>query len=299
VPDKLKMNYNLLNDAKKDLEDLAGNIKPTLNDSLFSTLAGQDSSSILGSSEIDSAITELHTNAQGTMTKAEDGLKKLAGSFGSVGEAFLQFDAEIAQGMNVTNSNLALSNYYRDKSQWDYYQAHKSECENLPAGTKAPDFCSATNPGDHPPLDQTITTDRGNIQTHLTVDDKGNVIKEETTVTYDGKTYHSVTTYSDDKHTMITDSEYPDGSKVHDETKINDDHSSTSTSTSTDADGKKDVTVTDLKGDGSGTKKVTDSDGTVTDYTRGADNEDGTSADWVEVPKPEDDTDYYPYPIGV
>ncbi|GAA0572304.1 hypothetical protein HPO96_32095 [Kribbella sandramycini] len=298
MPDKLKMNYNLLNDAKKDLEDLAGNIKPTLNDSLFSTLANSDSSDVLGSSSIYYAISSLHTNAQGTMTKAEDGLKKLAGSFGSVGEAFLQFDAEIAQGMNVTNSNLALSNWQRDKSQWDYYQAHKGECENLPAGTEAPDFCSATNPGDAP-LDQTITTDRGNIQTHLTLDDQGNVIKEETTVTYDGKTYHSVTTYSDDKHTMITDSTYPDGSKVHDETKINGDGSSTSTATSTDAEGKKDVTVTNLAGDGSGTKTTTDSDGTVTEYTRGPDNDDGTAADWVEKPKPEDDYDYYPYPIGV
>ncbi|TDD56335.1 hypothetical protein E1263_25525 [Kribbella antibiotica] len=296
MPDKLKMNYNLLNDAKKDLEELAGNIKPTLNNDLFDSVAGH-SSAVMGSSKISAAITRLHTNAQSTMTKAEDGLKKLAGSFGSVGEAFLQFDAEIAQGMNVTNSNLALSNYYRDKSQWDYYQSHKSECENLPAGTKAPDFCSATNPGDHPPLDQTITTDRGNIQTHLTVDDKGNVIKEETTVTYDGKTYHSVTTYSDDKHTMYTDSEYPDGSKVHDETTIKTDGGSTSTSTSTDHDGKKDVTVTDLGSDGAGTKKVTDSDGEVTEYTRGADNEDGTSAKWVEVPKPEDD--YYYYPMGV
>ena len=298
MPDKLKMNYNLLNDAKKDLEELAANIKPTLNNDLFDTVAGH-SSSVMGSSKISAAITRLNSNAKSTMTKAEDGLKKLAGSFGSVGEAFLQFDAEIAQGMNVTNSNLALSNWQRDKSQWDYYQAHKSECENLPAGTKAPDFCSATNPGEHPPLDQTITTDRGNIQTHLTLDDKGNVIKEETTVTYDGKTYHSVTTYSDDKHTMYTDSEYPDGSKVHDVTTMKPDGGSSSTSTSTDHDGKKDVTVTELGSDGAGTKKVTGSDGKVTEYTRGADHDDGTSADWVKVPKPEDDTTYYPYAVGV
>ncbi|MFD7153670.1 hypothetical protein ACFV9C_03675 [Kribbella sp. NPDC059898] len=282
MPDKLKMNYNLLNDAKRNLEDLANNIEPTLNDSLFSTLAGQDSSSVLGSSDIDLAITDLHTNAQGTMTKAEKGLKELANSFGSVGEAFLQFDAEIAQGMNVTNSNLALSNWQRQKDTWDYYQAHKSECENLPAGQKAPDFCSATDPGQQP-LDQTITTDRGNIHTHLTLDDKGNVVKEETTVTYDGKTYTSTSTYTEDKHHVITDSTYPDGSTVHDDTHLKDDGSSTTTTTSTDSDGKKDTSDVALKGDGSGTKHSTDSDGTVHDYTRGPDNSDGTSADWVET----------------
>lgn len=254
MPDRLKLDYNLLNDAKRDLEELAGNIKPTLNDSLFSTLANQDSSDILGSSAIDYAVTDLHTNAQGTMTKAEDGLKKLAGSFGSVGEAFLQFDAEISQGMNATNSNLALSNYYRDKSQWDYYQAHKSECEG--PGEK-PDFCNATNPGDHPPLDQVITTDRGNIHTHLTVDDKGNVIKEESTVTYDGKTYTSVTTYGDDRHHIVTDSTYPDGSTVHNDTQ--------------------------LQTDGSGSMKTTNSDGTWSEFTRGPNKPDGSPADWVET----------------
>lgn len=282
MPDRLKMNYNLLNDAKRNLEDLANNIEPTLNDSLFSTLAGQDSSSILGSSEIDYAITDLHTNAQGTMTKAEKGLKELANSFGSVGEAFLQFDAEIAQGMNVTNSNLALSNWNRQKDLWDYYQAHKDECANVPAGEQKPDFCSATDPGQQP-LDQTITTDRGNIHTHLTLDADGNVIKEETTVVYDGKTYNSVTTYSDDKHHLITDSTYPDGSTVHDDTHLKEDGSSTTNTTSTDSDGKVDVSDITLNGDGSGTKTSKDSDGTTHDYTRGPDNGDGTSADWVET----------------
>lgn len=256
MPDRLKMDYNLLNDAKRDLEELAGNIKPTLDDSLFSTLAYQgNSSDVLGSGEIATAITDLHTNAEGTMTKAEKGLKELANSFGSVGEAFLQFDAEISQGMNATNSNLALSNYYRDKSQWDYYLAHQKECEG--PGEK-PDFCSATNPGDHPPLDQVITTDRGNIHTHLTVDADGNVTKEETTVTYDGKTYTSVTTYGDNRHHIVTDSTYPDGSTVHNDTQ--------------------------LQTDGSGTMKTTNSDGTWSEFTRGPAKSDGSPADWVETP---------------
>ncbi|GAA3131707.1 hypothetical protein JOF29_005317 [Kribbella aluminosa] len=255
MPDRLKMDYNLLNDAKTNLEELASNIKPTLDDSLFSTLA-YDDGSVLGSSVIASAITSLHDNAEGTMTKAEKGLKELANSFGSVGEAFLQFDSEISQGMNATNSNLALSNYYRDKSQWDYYQAHKDQCTGPVADQ--PDFCSATNPGDHPPLDQTITTDRGNVHTHLDVDDKGNVTREETTVTYDGKTYHSVTTYGDDRHHIITDSDYPDGSTVHNDTQ--------------------------LKTDGSGTMKTTNSDGTWSEFTRGPNKADGSPAEWVETP---------------
>lgn len=295
MPDKLKMNYNLLNDAKKNLEDLANNIEPTLNDSLFSTLAGQDSSSVLGGSEIYYAISSLHTNAQGTMTKAEKGLKELATSFGSVGEAFLQFDAEIAQGMNVTNTNLALSNWNRQKEQWDYYQAHKDECVNIPAGQQKPDFCSATDPGQQP-LDQTITTDRGSIHTHLTLDADGNVIKEETTVDYDGKSYTSVTNYTEDKHHVVTDSTYPDGSTVHDDTHLKDDGSSTTTTTSTDTDGKKDTSDIALNADGSGTKSVTKSDGSTAEYTRGPDNADGTSADWVETTSSTGDGDTDPPP---
>lgn len=254
MPDRLRMDYNLLNDAKVDLQQLADEIKPTLNDSLFSRLAESSSADILGSSDIDYAITSLHSNAQGTMTKAHDGLVELANSFGSVGEAFLQFDAEIAQGMSATNSNLALSNYLRDKSEWDYYQAHQSECTG--DGEK-PDFCSATNPGDSPPLDQVITTDRGNINTHLTLDDHNNVIKEETTVTYDGKTYTSVTTYSPDRHHIVTDSTYPDGSTVHNDT--------------------------NLTTDGSGTMKTTNNDGTWSEFTRAPTGTDGNPAEWVET----------------
>jgi hypothetical protein len=298
--DKLKMNYNLLNDAKRDLHQLADDLIPSMDSDVFQSLGDGTDDSILGSSDISYAVYTLHSNASYTMGKAKDGLTKLGDSFGSVGEAFLQFDAEIAQGMNATNSNLALSNYQRNKSQWDYKQAHLDQC----VGDKQPEFCSATDPG-QPPLDQTIVTDRGNIHTHLTLDDKGNVIKEETTVTYDGKTYTSVTTYGDDRHHIVTDSTYPDGSTVHNDTVIKPDDQgggSHSVSTSKDTDGKVDTTDTVTNKDGSGTQTVTNSDGTKHVYSRGADDWRGTSQPWVETPEsiednkpPEDDTSYGPF----
>ncbi|MGW6281456.1 hypothetical protein [Kribbella sp. NPDC055071] len=257
--DRLKIDYNMLNDAKRDLTALSDTIDPTLNGSIFSTLATEDSSSILGAFDIYSAVYDLHDNAGNTMDRAKKKIKELADSFGSVGEAFLQFDAELSQGMSITGNNLKLGNYNRDKANWEYYQEHKSECENIPPGQDVPGFCSATDPGD-PPLDQTITTDRGNIHTHLTLDDSGQVVKEESTVTYDGKTYYSVTTYSDDRHHAVTDTTYPDGSTVHNDTHLND--------------------------DGSGTMKTTNSDGTWKEYTRGADgsdNPDHLPAKWVET----------------
>ncbi|TWD80918.1 hypothetical protein FB561_2015 [Kribbella amoyensis] len=277
----IKMDYNLLNDAKKDLHELANDLIPSMDDDVFKSLGDGSADDELGSSEISSAVYSLQSNAEYTMGKAKDGLTKLGDSFGSVGEAFLQFDAEIAQGMHATNSNLALSNYQREKATWDYYLEHKDEC----VGDDPPDFCSATDPGDDPPLDQTIVTDRGNVNTHLTLDDEGNVIKEETTVTYDGKTYTSVTDYSDDGNTIVSNSNYPDGSTVHNETKLDDEGGSHSVSTSTDTDGKKDVTDTTIEPDGSGTQTVTDSDGTVHEYTRGPDDWRGTSQDWVETPE--------------
>ncbi|MGC4936462.1 hypothetical protein [Kribbella sp. DT2] len=282
----IKMDYNLLNDAKKDLKDLAENLIPSMDDDVFMNLGEGGASDELGSSEMSSAVSTLHGNASGTMGKAKKGLNALSDSFGSVGEAFLQFDAEIAQGMQSTNSNLALSNYYREKADWDHLQENPDDClEENWVLDHAPSFCSAEDPGDAPPLDQSIVTDRGNVNTHLTVDDEGNVTKEETTVTYDGKTYTSVTSYSDGGNTMVTDSTYPDGSTVHNDTKIDADGGSHSVSTSTDADGNKDVTDSTVKGDGSGTQTVTDSDGVVREYTRGPDDWRGTSQEWKETPE--------------
>ncbi|WP_432944040.1 hypothetical protein ACQPXM_01780 [Kribbella sp. CA-253562] len=267
MPDRLRIDYNILNDAKKNLHELAGNIKPMLDEGLFNTLAGQDSSAILGSYDVDSAITGLHRNARGTLGQAHDKLIELGNSFGSVGEAFLQFDSEIAQGMGITGSNLGLSNYFRDKALWDYYQAHKNECVPGPDGSM-PDFCSAKNPGDTPPLDQVIKTDRGEVHTHLTLDKDNKVIQEDSTVMYDGKLYHSVTDYSNDGNTIVTNTTYPDGSTVKNETYLN--------------------------GDGSGSMYTRGSDGSWSNYTRGPKGPDGKPADWVwdkGSDDPNDDTD--------
>ncbi|MEU6345955.1 hypothetical protein ABZ883_33940 [Streptomyces sp. NPDC046977] len=255
MPDKLKIDYDVLNDAKTDLENLASGIGPLFDTGLFAQLGGGDGTSVLGDAGLASALSSFYYNAQSTMTRADKGIKELAGAFGSVGEAFLSFDSELAQGMGITGSNLALQNYYRDKDLWDYKQKHMDQCVPGPDGSM-PDFCSATDPG-QPPLDQNIKTERGEVHTHLTVDDKGNVIKEESTVTYDGKTYTSVTNYSNDGRSYTTDTSYPDGSKVHSETNLNT--------------------------DGSGSMVVTNSDGDKTEYTRGPKGTDGKQPDWVQV----------------
>jgi hypothetical protein len=283
VPDNLRIDYNILNDAKKNLHELAGDIKPMLDHSLFQSLSLQStnadvlsggfyggplgagdsgSATILGSRDVERAVAGLHNNAKNTLGRAYDGLMELGNSFGSVGEAFLSFDSGIAQGMGITGSNLGLSNYFRDKATWDYYQAHKDECVRPTIGDDkvpdpnwtAPDFCHATNPG-NPPTDQVITTDRGNVHTHLTLDEHNNVVKEESTVTYDGKTYTSVTNYSNDGHTIVTDSTYPDNSTVHNETNLNP--------------------------DGSGTMYTRGSDGSWSNYTRPPKDASGNQPDWV------------------
>jgi hypothetical protein len=301
VPDNLRIDYNILNDAKKNLHELAGDIKPMLDHGLFQSLALDYSKSnystgglyggvgaglevgenVLGSRDVEGAVARLHENAKGTLGRAYDGLIELGNSFGSVGEAFLSFDAGIAQGMGITGSNLGLSNYFRDKAAWDYYQAHQSECVRpekphvLDPNAKVPDddwtppdFCHATNPGDTPPLDQVITSDRGNVHTHLTLDEHNNVVKEESTVTYDGKTYTSVTNYSNDGHTIVTDSTYPDNSTVHNETNLNP--------------------------DGSGTMYTRGSDGSWSNYTRPPKDASGNQPDWVWTAgdkKPDGDSD--------
>ncbi|MFJ2645197.1 hypothetical protein ACIO1C_00420 [Streptomyces sp. NPDC087420] len=258
MPDRLRIDYDVLNDAKRDMERLAGDIGPILDSSLFTELAtGGDAAAVLGSVDVADAVSGLRAEAKNTLSRAYDGLKELAGAFGSVGEAFLSFDSELAQGMGITGSNLGLGNYLRQKEQWDYRQAHLDQCVPGPDGSM-PDFCSATDPGPNPPVDQTITTERGSVQTHLTLDGENHVIKEESTVTYDGKTYTSTTTYSDNGNTYVTDTAYPDGSTVRSETHLNT--------------------------DGSGTMTVTNSDGERTDYTRGPRPAEGQNPpDWDQV----------------
>lgn len=266
MPDKLRIDYNILNDAKADLHELAGDIKPLLDDSLFSRLAStEDATNLLGSSDVGYAVTNLHDEAKGTLGRAHDGLIALGNSFGSVGEAFLQFDAEIAQGMGITGQNLGLDNWRRDKAAWDYRQDHKDDCKPGPDG-KLPDFCSATDPGP-PPLDQVITTDRGCVHTHLTLDQNGNVTGEETTVKYDGKVYKTVTSYSstNNTNTIVTDSTYPDGTTVHNETYLN--------------------------SDGSGTMYTRNSDGSWSNYTRGPKDSQGDAPDWVLTAGSDDPND--------
>lgn len=254
MPDKLRIDYNILNDAKADLTELAGDIKPLLDQGLFSKLTYDDgATSLLGSADVAYAVGNLHDEAKGTLGRAHDGLVDLANSFGSVGEAFLQFDSELAQGLGVMGHNLGLDNWRREKSEWDYYQGHKDECKPGPDG-KLPGFCGATDPG-APPLDQVIKTDRGEIHTHLTVDDHNNVVREDSTVTYDGKTYKSVTDYSNDHNTIVTTTTYPDGSTVHNETY--------------------------LKPDGSGDMYTRNSDGSWSNWTRGPKDGQGNQPDWT------------------
>ena len=256
MAENLRINYNVLDDAKRDMLELAADIQPLLDKGMFSMLSGSNQGiDLLGHAEIAEAVTYLHTQARDNLTRAHDGLIQLGNSFGSVGDAFQQFDAELAKGWSITGHSLGLDNWKQDKQEWEYYQAHKDECVPGPDG-KLPGFCSATDPG-APPVDQNIDTGRGTIHTHLTLDGDNNVIREDTTVTYDGKDYTSTTTYSDDRHTTTTDSTYPDGSSVHN--------------------------VTHTNPDGSGTMHTSSSDGSWSDYTRGPKDANGNEPDWVRT----------------
>ncbi|WP_405063543.1 hypothetical protein OG474_18360 [Kribbella sp. NBC_01505] len=251
---RLRADYGLLNETKVGLEALANDITPTMNNAAFK----QSTTAMYGSLDMASAMNALHNDASYTMKQAEKKIKQLAASFGSVGELFARFDSEMALGMMASGATTAVQNYFEQKKQWDYYQDHKSECD-VPDKDK-PGFCSATDPGDEPPLHQTTTGNTGGAKIYTDVvlgDDKKTVVKETTTVEFDGKTYTSTTAYSNDGHHMVTDSKSPDGSTSH--------------------------TVVDISADGSGTSKTTSDDGKWSEYTRGPTPKDKPPLDWEET----------------
>jgi hypothetical protein len=261
VPE-IKIDYDVLNKAKRDLEALAGEIGPLVTNGIFGRLGrantrggvrgvprNSEAESIFGNHAVAGAVASFHSNAGNTMKRADKGLKELAAAFGSVGEAFRQFDTELAAQVGVMSANLHVQNWRQQKAQWDYKQSHLGDCKGP---GKLPDFCSATDPGNAPPDFQVNTPNGGSIKSHVDVDDQGHVIKEETSVTYDGQTYTSTTTYNGPSYT--TDTTYPDGSTTH--------------------------TVASVNDDGSGTMTVTGSDGSHTEYTRGPKGADGKAPEW-------------------
>ncbi|MGW2045602.1 hypothetical protein ACWCPF_10485 [Streptomyces sp. NPDC001858] len=255
MPDRLRIDYDLLHQAQKDLEALAEEIGPLLTTGIFSELSDNNFYYTLGDHSLEGAMRVFHSNAFQTLHAAEKGLKELAVAFGQVGAAALSFDADLAQNMGVMGSTLGLQNWRRDKAVWDYKQAHLDQCTPGEGG-EVPGFCSATDPGP-PPLEQTFPTEHGNIHTKLTLDADGNVIREETTVTYDGKEHKTVTNYTDKNGSGTTETTYPDNTTMRSESHIND--------------------------DGSGTMVVTDTDGKRTEYTRGPRDGAGELPEWQEV----------------
>ncbi|MET9879503.1 hypothetical protein ABZZ36_33485 [Actinacidiphila glaucinigra] len=247
---EIKIDYDVLNDAKQRLEALAGEIDPLIKKGIFGRLSSGygEAQAVLGHEAVATAMSTFHTNATSTMGRADKGIKELAAAFGSVGEAFREFDSELGAQIGVMSANLHVQNWKQQKAQWEYKQQHLKECEGP---GELPDFCSATDPGDTPP-DFHLDTNRGHIDSHVEVDADGNVTKEVTTVEYDGKKYTSTTTYTGPSYT--TDTTYPDGSTAH--------------------------TVANINGDGSGTMTVTNSDGGHTEYTRGPKGSDGKTPEW-------------------
>ncbi|MEV8379141.1 hypothetical protein AB0P21_40770 [Kribbella sp. NPDC056861] len=252
MSERLSIDYNVLNDAKKQLHELAGDIKPLLHQSIFHTLS-KPGLGLLGSRDVENAVHKLHSNGKWTLEKAHDGLMELGNSFGSVGEAFLALDANIAQGLGITGANLGLDNWLQEKTDWEQHKDQECSVHNSKAGGNGDGECVWSDPGP-PPVDQVVSTDRGQIHTHLTLDDQYHVVKEEIEVEYDGHKYTTVNSYADEGRTTITDNGYPDGSTSHDETR--------------------------LGTDGSGTKTTKNSDGDWNNYTRGPTGPNGP-AEWV------------------
>ncbi|MYS87616.1 hypothetical protein [Embleya scabrispora] len=254
------LDYSTLSEAKKDMHDLADRISPTLKSSDFATL-GQggytDAQAVFGDQTLTGAFRSLYRLSAGPMTRAEDLLKKLGDCFGTVGDAYFNADAQITEGLGVMGATMGLEEWRNKVAAWKYKQDHIDECGKPGPDGSLPEFCKAQDPGDKPPLDQVITTPNGGrIETHLTLDEHGNVIKEETKVVSNGQTYTSVTTY--------------------DSSRLN------YTTVSTAADGGVTTTETHLNADGGGTQKVVDSEGKTHTYTR----TDGKH-EWVDTtPKP-------------
>ncbi|MER5796029.1 hypothetical protein [Streptomyces sp. NPDC001980] len=266
MPDQIKIDYDTLNTAKASLQALADGIGPLFGKGLFANLgdpALEDRvTDVVGDEFVADALSVLYSNAHNTMTQSVKGLNELAGAFGSVSDAFAAFDSQLAQGWSISDANLKLSNYQHDKAQWDYKQAHIDQCVLPGPDGSLPDFCSATDPGE-PPLDQTISTPHGDIHTKLTLDGNGNVVMEESSVTYNGQTYYTSTTFdttttgSETTSHSHTNTTYPDGSSV-----------------------QSDVYT---KNDGSGTMVVTNSDGDQVTYSRGPKDASGNQPDWVQT----------------
>ncbi|GGL04118.1 hypothetical protein Sme01_64530 [Sphaerisporangium melleum] len=235
------LDYSVLHEAKKDLHDLADRISPTLNNSVFSQLGKGDlgdAQDVFGNDTLTSAFRSLYRLSKDPMNRAVDKLKNLGDIFGSVADAYFDVDAQIADGFGVMGTRMGLDEWRDKKDAWEYHLQHLDECTG---GADAPAHCGATDPGP-PPVDQHIETENGSVDTHLTLDDKGNVVKEETTVTHNGQTYHSVTTYSDGGRSYTTETTY--------------------------ADGTKNVAEVHMNEDGSGTMTVTDDKGEKTEYHR-------------------------------
>ncbi|MFJ6217299.1 hypothetical protein ACIQGZ_28800 [Streptomyces sp. NPDC092296] len=252
MPD-FAMDYGILNEARKDLYDLADRISPTLTSSVFSELGSGnlgDARDVFGNDTLTDAFRSLYRLSKDPMNRAVDHLKKLGDTFGAVADGFFDVDSQIADGLGVMGTEMGLDAWRDKKAAWDYRNAHADQCVPDEHGN-VPDFCRATDPG-APPLDQTLETGNGQVHTHLTLDGDNNVVKEETTVTHDGQTYTSTTTYSDGGHSYTTDTVYSDGTTNHAETHLDD--------------------------DGSGTMTVTDGDGAKTEYRRG-----GSGQEWQPV----------------
>lgn len=253
LPD-FAIDYSVLHEARKDLHDLADRIGPTLKNSDFATLGKGDfgdAESIFGDQTLTNAFRSLYRLSQSPMDNAVDRLKRLGDLFGSVSDAYFDADAQISDGLGVMGANMGLDDWRNKKDAWDYRNDHIDKCVPDKDGNM-PSFCSATDPGP-PPLDQTIDTPNGKVHTHLTLDDQGNVVKEETTVTSGDQTYTSVTTYTDGGRSYHTETTYADGGKVVADTHITED-------------------------DGGGTMTVVDQDGKKTDYTR-----DSRADQWKKV----------------
>ncbi|WUD72151.1 hypothetical protein OG937_10865 [Streptomyces sp. NBC_00510] len=94
---EIKIDYDVLNDAKQRLEVLAGEIDPLINKGTFGRLSAGygEAESILGHAGAASATSLFHSNAGSTMKRAGKGMKELASAFGSVGVAFREFDSEL------------------------------------------------------------------------------------------------------------------------------------------------------------------------------------------------------------
>ncbi|MEV7520378.1 serine/arginine repetitive matrix protein 2 [Streptomyces sp. NPDC091371] len=304
------IDYGLLNKVQTKLRDMADEANTGSGSGSYHDTGealASERRRILGTYDMSAEFNYFYTTSKKRQGQAKEGLNKLADLFKGVSNAWFAADSQIAAGAGLMTKSLGLEEWkdkkkaydqwVSDRDKWEaylkkigaseYFRDHPgASISDVCSADGAPGWCQAwrddkdppkppgpqpPKPSDTPPLHYRQETSSGSIDVKLEVDKDNNIIKETSTVTAHGQTYTTTTEYKGAPE-MVTP---PGGGKPFDARDY--------TITTTGADGSTSVSTVVINTDGSGTMKVVEGTET-TEYTRA-----GPTAQWVKVPKPEDE----------